>query len=140
MVGYSTATQGFNEFLATKWLTLGTDGRRIDDSLRIGYRLSMSRYILLPPRWSAHMEFAVGWDPALETYFAQVMDHSLNRDDDGVIVWLGAMPPHYHDIDELMCAVNDQIRDMLPEIRLTKTMRAEVDEGFQDRHERQRTA
>jgi hypothetical protein len=66
----------------------------------------MSRYIFLPPRWSAHMELAVGWDPALETYFAHVMDHSLQRDDDGVIEWIGGLPPHYRDIDAMMQVLN----------------------------------
>ena len=77
----------------------------------------MSRYEYRPPDWPSHFSFAVGWDPALETYFAQVMDHSLKRDDDGVTVWVGALPPHYRDIDEMMRVVNDSIRVRCPRSR-----------------------
>jgi hypothetical protein len=48
------------------------------------------------------MSFAAGWDPALGTYFAEVMDYSISRDDGCVIGWLRAMPPHYTGIDTLV--------------------------------------
>src|SRR5262249_55434197 len=92
----------------------------------IRYGLGMSRYEYLPEAWPGHFRFAVGWDPAFETYFAQVMDDSIGRDDDCVIVWLGALDPHYPHIDELMQAVYGRIRGRLPEVTLTEAKRARL--------------
>jgi hypothetical protein len=86
----------------------------------------MSRYEYLPKGWPDHFRFAVGWDPVFETYFAQVMDASLRRDDDGVVLWLGALNPHYPYLDELMEAVNDRIRGQLPEITLSEAKQARL--------------
>jgi hypothetical protein len=97
------------------------DGRRL-----IGYGLHMSRYEYKPRYWPDHMSFAVGWDPALDTYFAQVMDCSISRSDDCVIVWLGAMPPHYVHIDELMQSLNRRILGRLQPVTLTAAMRAKL--------------
>jgi hypothetical protein len=90
----------------------------------IGYGFPMSRYEYLPKHWPDHLSFAVGWDPALDTYFAQVLDQSISQDDDCVIVWLGAMPPHYDHIDELMQALNRRILGRLHPVTLTARMRA----------------
>src|SRR5262249_28933225 len=92
----------------------------------IRYGLGMSRYEYLPEAWPGHFRFAVGWDPAFETYFAQVMDDSIGRDDDCVIVWLGALDPHYPHIDELMQAVYGRIRGRLPEVTLTEAKKARL--------------
>jgi hypothetical protein len=86
----------------------------------------MSRYEYLPEGWPGHFRFAVGWDPAVETYFAQVMDYSISRDDDCVLAWFRALQPHYRDIDELIQAVNDRIRGRLPEVTLTEAKRARL--------------
>ncbi len=90
----------------------------------------MSRYEYRPPGWPSHYSFAVGWDPATETYFAQVMDYSISRDDDCVIAWIGALKPHYRDIDEMLRAVNESIRDRLPEVTLTEGKRARLKKDF----------
>ena len=108
-----------NAFGAETALTL----RRFDCRGNSGYALVMSRYEFLPAGWQQPKSFAVGWDPALETYFAQVMDYAIGRDDGCVILWIGALLPHYRDIDELMRAVNDRIRGTLPEITLTDSRR-----------------
>lgn len=102
------------------------DAVRFDGGGGIGYGLGMSRYEHLPRGWADHYRFAVGWDPAVETYFAQVMDRSIGRDDDCVIAWFGALEPHYRHIDELMEAVNDHIRGRLPEVTLTQSKRARL--------------
>jgi hypothetical protein len=86
----------------------------------------MSRYEYRPTDWPSHFSFAVGWDPALETYFAQVMDYSISRDDDCVIAWFGALLPHYRDIDEMMCAVNERIAGSLPEVKLAPSRRSRL--------------
>jgi len=91
-----------------------------------GYCLPMSRYEYLPRHWPDHMSFAVGWDPALDTYFVQVMDHAKGEDDNCVIAWLGAMPPHYADIDQLMQALNRCILGRLHPVTLTERMRAKL--------------
>jgi hypothetical protein len=98
----------------------------IDCPRNPGYRLRMSRYEYLPRLWPDHISFAVGWDPALDTYFAQVMDYSISRDDGCVIVWLGAMPPHYTDIDALMQQLNRRILGWLYPVTLTAMMRAKL--------------
>jgi len=69
-----------------------------------GRRVREGRY--LPRPWPDHTSFAIGCNPALDAYFAQVTDYSISRDDDCIIVWLGAMPSHYTDIDTLI----DRIR------------------------------
>jgi hypothetical protein len=86
----------------------------------------MSRYEYLPEGWPDHLRFAVGWDPAVETYFAQVMDRSIGHDDDCVVLWLGAVEPHYGHIDALMEAVNGLIRGRLPEVTLAEARRARL--------------
>jgi hypothetical protein len=83
----------------------------------------MSRYEYTPPRWPAHTSLAVGWDPPLATFFAQVMDDSISEDDDRVIVWVGGLPPYFKDIDQVMRIVNRRIRGRLPVLSLTKEMR-----------------
>jgi hypothetical protein len=87
---------------------------------------SMSRYEILPPGWSADYAFAVGWDRPLGTYFAQVMDYSISHDDDCVLVWVGAMPPYFTDLDAMMKVVNDRIRGRLPAIILNKEMKGRL--------------
>jgi hypothetical protein len=86
----------------------------------------MSRYEFLPPGWSSTYSFAIGWDGPLSTYFGQVIDSSISDDDDRVIVWAGAMPPYYSDLDKMMCAVNDGITGKLPAITLATAMRAQL--------------
>jgi len=86
----------------------------------------MSMYESRPAGWPSHCELAVGWDPALETYFAQVRDYSISQDDNCVIAWLGALGPHYRDIDGLMQALNDRIRGLLPEVTLTEAKRSRL--------------
>jgi len=86
--------------------------------------LRMSRYEYVPSCWSSTCSFAIGWDDALQTYFAQVLDHSIGEDDDGVTVWLGGMPPHYSGLDEMMQAVNGRINGKLPAVILPKELRA----------------
>jgi hypothetical protein len=86
----------------------------------------MSRYEYLPEGWPENFRFAVGWDPAAETYFAQVMDYSIGRGDDCVILWLGALKPHYPYVDKLMEDVNDRIRGQLPETTLTEARMARL--------------
>jgi hypothetical protein len=76
------------------------------------------------------MEFAVGWDPALETCFAQAIDHSISRTDDCVIRWVGGRPPHYRDIDELLRAFNAQLRGAHPEVNLHATLRTRLRKDF----------
>lgn len=86
----------------------------------------MSRYENTPPQWPAHTSFAVGWDPPLRTFFAQVIDDSISQDDDRVLVWVGALPPYFQDIDEVMRIVNDRIRGRLPPVTLTTKRRARL--------------
>ncbi len=52
------------------------------------------------------------------------MDYSISQDDDCVIAWLGAMPPHYTNIDKLMQALNKRILGRLHPVTLTAMMRA----------------
>jgi len=40
------------------------------------------------PRWTV----VVGWDNPLATFFAQVVDPSLDDEDDAYVLWLGTAP------------------------------------------------
>jgi hypothetical protein len=84
----------------------------------------MSRYEFVPPGWSATFSFAIGWDVPLDTFFAQVIDTSISEDDDRVIVWVGAMPPYYRDLDAMLWEVNGRIAGRLPAVALLGDMRA----------------
>jgi hypothetical protein len=86
----------------------------------------MSRYEFQPKHWPDHISCAIGWDPPLITYFAQVLDYSISHDDDCVIVWLGAMPPYYTDLGSLMQTMNRRILGRLHPLVLTATMQAKL--------------
>jgi hypothetical protein len=86
----------------------------------------MSRYEFLPRGWSSPYTFAIGWDVPLDTYFAQVMDLSIDPDDDCVIAWVGGMPPYYHDLDAMLREVNTRISGELPAIALPEETRAKL--------------
>lgn len=86
----------------------------------------MSRYEYLPKHWPDHTSFAVGWDPAMHTYFAQVMNYNISRDDGCVVVWLGALLPHYSDIDQMMQVLNKSILGRLHPVILSETMRCKL--------------
>ena len=86
----------------------------------------MSRYEYRPQDWPSHMAFAIGWDPAMLTFFAQVMDYSISRDDDCIVVWLGALLPHFQDVDEIMRELNRQIDGKLQRVDLRPSMRAKL--------------
>jgi hypothetical protein len=49
----------------------------------------MSRHDLIP--FSKQYDVTIGWDPPLETFFAQVEDLTLARqdDDNAMVVWVG---------------------------------------------------
>jgi hypothetical protein len=83
----------------------------------------MSRHVYRPPKWPSDFSLAVGFDPALETFFAQVMNDSLGQDDDCVIVWLTPRPREILDPDQLVRIVNRRTRGSLPPVRLTQRMR-----------------
>ena len=82
----------------------------------------MSRYEYLPEHWPEYV-VAVGWDPAMYTYFAQVMNYRKGRDDDCVVLWIGALHPHYDDIDQMMQALNKGILGRLHPVVLSETTR-----------------
>jgi hypothetical protein len=52
----------------------------------------MSRYRIAHP--ATHLEIIVGWDPPLQTYFAQVFDwrDPNAEDEDACILWVGTNP------------------------------------------------
>jgi hypothetical protein len=83
----------------------------------------MSRYEYLPKGWPPHLALAVGWDPALRTFFAHVLNYRISRDDDCVVLWLGALAPKFLDVDQLLAELNRRIRGKLPAVTLTKTLR-----------------
>lgn len=112
---------------------------KIDGDRVIGYGLAMSRYEYKPENWPELYSFAVGWDPALETYFAQVMDYSISRDDNCVVIWIGGMPPHYTDVDSLIDAVNGRIKGKSEHITLNEVIRKRLIRD-KERHEKAKTA
>ena len=60
----------------------------------------MSRYEI--PSIAERWEVIVGWDPPLNTFFAQVYDRSIEDEDTQLIVWEGLDPRHpIHDIERV---------------------------------------
>jgi len=86
----------------------------------------MSRYQYLPQGWPDQYAFTIGWDNALGSYFGLVIDVSISQGEDGVIVAIGGVPPHFEDLDNLMRVVNRRIKDRLPPIELPSELRREL--------------
>ncbi len=84
----------------------------------------MSRYEFLPDGWSATYSLAIGWDEALGTFLAGMIDGAIGLDDNSVILWLGGTPPHYSDLDEMMRTFNARIAGQLHAVALTQEMRS----------------
>lgn len=97
--------------------------RRVDGGANPGYRWGMSRHEYTPPKWPIDFSLAVGFDPALETFFAQVMNYSRGQDDDCVVVWLTPRPREILDLDQLMRVANRRTAGRLPPVVLTKKLR-----------------
>jgi hypothetical protein len=89
----------------------------------------MSRYEYPPGQWPDPMSFAIGWDPSLDTNFAQVTDHSVGGADGGVIVRMRALPPQYTDMDTQMQTLNHRILGRLHLLALTARTRAKLIAG-----------
>ncbi len=62
----------------------------------------MSRIYLEMKKWPERYEVIVGWDPGLQTYFAQVIDPEY--DEEEPIVWLGTFDviPTVSDLEKLL--------------------------------------
>lgn len=66
----------------------------------------MSRYSLKPlPQHSDIFEVAVGWDPALETFFVMVFGVADAGRDPDVRHWLGGQPRQIATVEELQAEV-----------------------------------
>ncbi len=58
----------------------------------------MSRHTIT----SGTVEAVLGWDPPLNTYFAQVWDRTQDEDDPAAeLLWIGCMPGEIHDVGTL---------------------------------------
>jgi hypothetical protein len=88
--------------------------------------LLMSRYEFVPTDWPATFTFAIGWENALATHFAQVIDTAIPLTDDRLLVSLGHEPPKFDDLDALMRVLNQRIQGSLPEITLTPDLRRQL--------------
>jgi hypothetical protein len=86
----------------------------------------MSRYQYHPRHWPAHYSFAVGWNPESQTFYAQVIDSTVSRDDDCIVIWVGGMPRHYLEVDRLMSAVNSRIKRERQHISLTPELKTQL--------------
>ena len=63
----------------------------------------MSRYTI--PVLDEKHEVVVGWDAPLNTFFVQVYDHSIENEDEQLVIWEGAMPPRIHNLDFVVATV-----------------------------------
>ena len=86
----------------------------------------MSRYEFVPNEWPATCAFVVGWDNALESYFAQVIDTAIHQPDERLIISLGHQPPKFGDIEALMRVVNKRIKGTFPQLTLTPELRRQL--------------
>jgi hypothetical protein len=83
----------------------------------------MSRYEYTPPGWPPHCSLIIGWDHPLGSYFALVIDTTMNRGQQGEIAAFGGEPPRFRELDNLLSVVNRRLRDRLPPIQLTGELR-----------------
>jgi hypothetical protein len=84
----------------------------------------MSRRRYTPEDWPPTIELFLGFDPALETYFAQVFDSEKGEENAGyVVLWLTPSPREIVDADQLAWNVNRGIMGRLPALKLTPDMR-----------------
>lgn len=83
----------------------------------------MSRYECMPPGWGEPYVFVVGWDDALNSYFAQVIDTSIRPAEDCAVISIGHRPPAFSDIEALMRVVNTHIKGIFPPVRLAPELR-----------------
>lgn len=83
----------------------------------------MSRYEHTPPGWPPHCSLVIGWDVPLGSYFALVIDTTINREQQGEVAAFGGEPPHFRELDNLLSVVNRRLRDRLPPIQLTGELR-----------------
>jgi hypothetical protein len=86
----------------------------------------MSRYEFRPKQWPDHTALALGWDPGLDTYYAQVMDYSIGQDDDCVIVWIAPTLGGITDLTTLMRTLHVRLDGRLPRVRLSPTRRCRL--------------
>lgn len=68
----------------------------------------MSRYELkLKPTAREGLSAAIGWDPPLATFFAQVLDAAREAlDENPVIIWVGTLYGEIEDVDEALRALS----------------------------------
>ena len=74
----------------------------------------MSRYPFTPPGWPADRSCVIGWDDALGSYFALVLD-----DAGRIIAASGDQPPRFAKLDNLLRVINARLKGQLPPIQLT---------------------
>lgn len=79
----------------------------------------MSRYIV--PARDKKYEVVLGWDPPLNTYFAQVYDHSIKDEDEQLILWEAGTSEPIHDLEKLARIVWDYAA--VPQDIMTKLYR-----------------
>ncbi len=79
----------------------------------------MSRYFV--PARDKKYKVVLGWDPPLNTYFAQVYDHSITDEDEQLILWEAGTPKPIHDLDQLAWLVYEYAE--VPQDILTKLYR-----------------
>lgn len=51
----------------------------------------MSRHIIIAENSPRALKIVIGWDPPLQTYFAQVHDPTKNEEDE-IVFWVGTRP------------------------------------------------
>ena len=75
----------------------------------------MDRYCLPHDRYEAY----VGWDPALDTFFALVQDPAANEEE-GTLLWMRSLPGEYRDLETFQVAFERQLLDrQVTGLRLT---------------------
>lgn len=62
----------------------------------------MSRHVIPHPDG---LEVVVGWDPPLNTFFAQVFAGGSDVDDPTELLWVGCSPREIHNVEQVRSAV-----------------------------------
>ena len=91
----------------------------------------MSRRIITANK--PHIQVVVGWDPPMETFFAQVHDEQLDEDDNP-IAWIGVTKGQVPNLDDLAIAI-EPYANITPDELLQLAADRVVNDGMRGQRE-----
>ncbi|MBD3224886.1 MAG: hypothetical protein GF313_09160 [Caldithrix sp.] len=86
----------------------------------------MSRYQLNVPQWSDEIVLVVGWDPGLNSYFAQIYRGNPLKDNAECLLWLGT-EDIITTVDDLLHTINQSLAEGNPPAALPHDIREQLE-------------